>query len=122
MSTEKNSLSNDPDSREKKSSKLADFLDVREIILRMQRVMARGSMPIPPGKYRLCNNCGFTGRRKTETRGSILIELVLWLCLIVPGLIYSIWRMTTRYSVCPKCDNRLMIPTNSPKYKELTTK
>lgn len=69
-----------------------------------------------------CNNCGFTGRRKTETKGSILIEIVLWLCLIVPGVIYSIWRMTTRCKVCPKCENRLMIPTNSPKYKELTMK
>jgi len=26
-----------------------------------------------------------------RTRGSILIEIVLWLCFLVPGLIYFIW-------------------------------
>ena len=40
---------------------------------------------------------------KTVTRGSIWIEIILWLCLIVPGLIYSIWRLTTRRQVCSAC-------------------
>jgi hypothetical protein len=43
------------------------------------------------------------------------MEVVLWLLLIVPGLMYSLWRLTTRAKVCPKCGAPYMIPTNSPK-------
>jgi hypothetical protein len=50
-----------------------------------------------------CPNCGTVGRPKTATRGSFLMEVSLWLLLIVPGLIYSLWRLTTKTKVCPKC-------------------
>lgn len=54
-----------------------------------------------------CPNCNYEGKAKLYTQGSVLIELILWLCFIVPGLIYSIWRMTSgRYWGCPKCKNR----------------
>ena len=33
-----------------------------------------------------CMTCGTDGGDKTRTRGGILIEIVLWLCFIVPGL------------------------------------
>ena len=62
-----------------------------------------------------CPNCGTVGRPKKVTRGSFLIELFLWLMFIVPGLIYSIWRLSTRASVCPACGAPNMIPTDSPK-------
>ena len=53
-----------------------------------------------------CPNCKYEGIGKYTTRGSFGIEVVLWLCFIVPGLIYSIWRLTTKGYVCPKCDYR----------------
>jgi len=44
------------------------------------------------------------------TKGSIVIEIILWLCLLFPGVIYSLWRVTSRYKACPKCGwNHLMI-------------
>lgn len=61
-----------------------------------------------------CPQCGHTGTPKTHTRGSILIELILWLCFLVPGLIYSIWRLTTRAEVCALCGQPGVIPANSP--------
>lgn len=70
-------------------------------------------------KY-VCTNCGYVGLPKTVTKGSFLIELVLWLFFLIPGLIYSIWRLTSRHKACPKCEASNMIPTDSPRGKELT--
>lgn len=67
----------------------------------------------------ICSNCGFQGKTKKVTRGSIEIELVLWLLLILPGVIYSIWRMTTKTEVCPKCKTPNMLPIDTPKGKDL---
>lgn len=62
----------------------------------------------------ICVNCGTQGKPKVKTRGSILIEIVLWLLFIVPGVIYSFWRLTTRQKVCPSCGAPNMIPIDSP--------
>ena len=65
-------------------------------------------------KERICSHCGYLGAPKRVTKGSIIIELILWLCLLIPGIIYSVWRLTTRYDACPKCGATNMVPTNSP--------
>jgi hypothetical protein len=65
-----------------------------------------------------CPNCGTVAKPKKVTRGSFLIEVVLWLCFLIPGLIYSIWRLTTKASVCPRCGAPNMIPTDAPKARE----
>lgn len=70
-------------------------------------------------KLSICTSCGFVGSPKKITKGSILVELALWLCLIVPGLIYSLWRVSSRYEACPECRNATMIPTGSPMGKKL---
>jgi len=54
--------------------------------------------------YIKCPNCGFEGTAKRFTPGSILIEIVLWLMLLIPGLIYSLWRHSSKYWGCPQCD------------------
>ena len=48
------------------------------------------------------------------TQDSILIEIILWLFLIVPGVIYSLWRLTTRAKACPACGTPSLVPLNSP--------
>ncbi len=62
-----------------------------------------------------CPNCGTIGKPKRLTKGSFVIEVFLWLLLIVPGLLYSLWRMTSKQLVCPSCQHPNMIPTDSPK-------
>jgi hypothetical protein len=37
----------------------------------------------------------------------------------IPGLIYSIWRLTTRQKVCPSCGNAGMIPIATPGSQQL---
>ncbi len=71
---------------------------------------------------KVCKSCGFVGKPKTYTKGSIFIEIILWLFLIVPGLVYTIWRLTTREKVCPKCGSRDIIPLDSPVGQELLKK
>jgi hypothetical protein len=41
-------------------------------------------------------------------------ELLLWLLLILPGMLYSLWRHTARYKGCPTCAEPRMIPLDSP--------
>ena len=67
----------------------------------------------------ICGNCGYEGRPETITKGSILIELALWLFLIIPGVIYSIWRLTSRYKACPKCGAANMLPADAPRARKL---
>lgn len=62
----------------------------------------------------LCTTCGNLAEPKRLTRGSLLIEIVLWLCLIVPGLIYTIWRSTTKYNTCRSCGATTLVPSGSP--------
>lgn len=67
----------------------------------------------------LCNNCGTISEPIKVTKGSFFIELLLWVCFIIPGLVYSLWRLTTRYKACPACKESGMIPLNSPKAKQI---
>lgn len=46
--------------------------------------------------------------------GSGWIELILWLCYLVPGLIYSIWRRSEGAIICPYCKTPTMVPVHSP--------
>jgi hypothetical protein len=62
----------------------------------------------------ICSACGHIGSSKTAVKGSILIEIVLWLCFIIPGIIYSLWRSSSRYKTCPKCGGTNLIPLDSP--------
>lgn len=66
-------------------------------------------------KIMLCTNCNYQGRPKSKTKGSMGVELILWICLIIPGLIYSFWRLGSRYKACPQCGTPNMIPLDSPK-------
>ena len=68
---------------------------------------------------KICTTCGHVGPPAVCTRGSIFIEIILWLCLIVPGVIYSIWRMGSRYETCAACGNTGIIPLDSPMAKKL---
>jgi hypothetical protein len=66
-----------------------------------------------------CTNCGTVAYAKTFTKGHFAFEVILWLCFLIPGLIYSVWRLTTRYQGCPACEAPNMIPAGSPKAQEL---
>lgn len=70
-------------------------------------------------KKLLCIACQHVGEAKRVTRGSIWIELVMWLFFLLPGLIYSIWRLTTRHDACERCGGKSLIPLDSPAAKKM---
>lgn len=70
----------------------------------------------------ICSNCGTIGKPKTIVKGTFLIEVVLWLFLIVPGIIYTLWRVSTKYKGCSTCDSKNIVPLDSPRGKELNLK
>lgn len=70
--------------------------------------------PAAPEDARYCTRCGHVGRPAVRTPGSIWIELVLWLCWIVPGLVYSLWRHHKRHDACAACGSPDLIPADAP--------
>lgn len=56
-----------------------------------------------------CPNCKYEGKGKKFVRGSFFIEILLWVCFIIPGAIYTLWRLTSSYIGCPKCDYQYVI-------------
>lgn len=69
----------------------------------------------------VCTRCGFVSTGTTRVKGSILIEIMLWFFFLIPGLIYSLWRLTTKAVVCPKCGSEELVPSDTPRGRELTT-
>ena len=67
----------------------------------------------------ICSNCGVQGKGKDNTSGSLAVEIILWFFFILPGLIYSIWRLSTRKKVCSECGQDALIPIDTPRGKKL---
>jgi len=61
-----------------------------------------------------CTSCGTTGAPKKHTPGSTWLEFVLWLCVLFPGLFYSLWRLAARRNVCASCGSAQLVPSDSP--------
>ena len=72
------------------------------------------------GEY-ICPQCRHVGDRELCKKGKTSVEVILWLLLLIPGPIYSIWRRTGRYYTCPNCGNPSMVPIGSPLAKHLLT-
>jgi predicted RNA-binding Zn-ribbon protein involved in translation (DUF1610 family) len=73
--------------------------------------------PMPAEAQKYCPNCGTIGVPQFRKSGSVFLEILLWLCGLVPGIIYSIWRASSKRFVCPKCEQVGVIPLDSPKAK-----
>jgi len=77
-------------------------------------VMAMRGSSGTSGPAMFCTSCGHEAPAQTKTRGSLAIEVILWLCFLVPGLIYSVWRLGSKYKACTSCGARSLVPVSSP--------
>lgn len=62
----------------------------------------------------VCKDCGTVAAPKRKARGALAVEVILWLCFLLPGLIYSIWRLANKYDACPACSSEKLLPLGSP--------
>lgn len=74
----------------------------------------RGTAAMQAKASRHCMTCGSDGVPTSRVKGSLGIEIILWVCFLVPGLIYSLWRMNSRHSVCASCAGTELVPMESP--------
>ncbi len=63
-------------------------------------------------KY-VCMECGCQREPIMAKRGMLIIELLMWLLYILPGVIYSIWRGVRKHEVCPNCGEPSVVLTSS---------
>lgn len=80
--------------------------------------MCRPSGSVSATGTHVCPSCGTRGSPMRSNKGNLLIEIILWLCFIVPGLIYSIWRLSNRTGACPACGGA-MIPVATPRGQQM---
>lgn len=67
---------------------------------------------------KFCPSCDSFTNGKKETRGHFALEVLLWLCVLLPGFIYSIWRLSSKHMICSQCGASNLIAFNSPKAKK----
>ena len=67
----------------------------------------------------ICKDCGQAGRPVTETPGSLAAKLVAWICFLVPGILYTFWRLSARRRACPKCHGSITVPVDTPVGRQL---
>lgn len=48
------------------------------------------------------------------TKGQFWTEVILWLLFLLPGLVYSVWRLASRTDGCASCGSQSLIPVDSP--------
>lgn len=57
----------------------------------------------------VCTNCKNTTIEPLQ-RGNGAVEIVLWFCYLIPGLLYSVWRRSVPANVCPVCRKDSLVP------------
>jgi hypothetical protein len=68
----------------------------------------------------VCLDCNsYTSDPDIGMPGSIILEVALYFCYIVPGIIYSIWRRTQHVRICKMCQKNKLIEIMSPEGRVL---
>lgn len=70
----------------------------------------------------MCTHCQFVGKPLRVPRGSLSKEILLWCLFLVPGLLYSTWRLSFPAKVCPACGATHMTRIKEPTGQQLTGK
>lgn len=75
----------------------------------------RLDLPVPDSApSHVCPNCRSAIFPVERREGNGVVEVLLWLFFLVPGIIYSIWRASSRKIVCPICAAPNPIPVGTP--------
>ena len=66
---------------------------------------------------KICLLCGSQVKPKQGMKGSGALEIVLWLIFLLPGILYTLYRMTNKVETCPVCSGHNLVPLDSPAAK-----
>lgn len=70
-------------------------------------------------KKLVCTQCGYVGSPESLKKGSTGVEILLWIFFLIPGLIYTVWRFSSKHPICFVCKNPNLIPIDSPRAKNI---
>ena len=70
----------------------------------------------------VCRECEQACRAVRLTRGRFWLEVTLWILFFPVGIVYSIWRLSTRYNGCPACGSERLVDAETPAGKRLLGK
>jgi hypothetical protein len=65
-------------------------------------------------KEKLCKTCGAIEKPARVVPGSLILEIILWICFLLPGMLYTGYRISKKYWACLNCGSREIIPLDSP--------
>ena len=75
------------------------------------------------GGTHVCTVCRTVMIPKKTPQGQSWVELVLWFLMCIPGLIYSLWRVSSeRIMSCSVCGSEAVVPMDSPMGRQLTSR
>jgi len=100
-------------------AKVDEYLEKKKIEEERQKKQLEAKKEKELQEQYACTDCGYFGNPIIITRGNFFIELISWLAFIIPGIIYSVWRLTSKYKACPQCKHESMIPATSPKGRKI---
>jgi len=69
-------------------------------------------------KY-FCKECHAVGTAAVHTPGNIVLELIAWCLMILPGILYTLWRNSAKKNVCKACGSEHIISVKLPLAKKL---
>lgn len=96
------------------ASRLIAWVIVLAVFYSVGKIVWGWLSPNRYGAVKHCMTCGVDGQAKRATKGSTSVEVLLWLFFILPGLIYSVWRLSSRFDACPACGSTTLVPLDSP--------
>lgn len=68
-----------------------------------------------------CKECYEVAVPKTVTPGYFIIELVAWCFMVLPGLLYTMYRISNKKKVCAHCGSESVIKADSFLAKKMMT-
>lgn len=63
----------------------------------------------------VCEQCGAIRTPKLITPGSGFIAILLCFFGCLPGIIYTVWQLTSQKKACPECDSTRVYALDSPR-------
>lgn len=80
---------------------------------------ARSTTRLFSGPALFCVRCEQVAAPRHVKRGSFLVEFACYFIFFLPGILYGLWRTSSRHAECSCCGSEDVIPTDSPRARRM---